>query len=111
MLSSVLRSRRAIDVNIAIVRAFLRLRRLLNSHADLARRVEALEAKYDGQFASVFRAIRQLMDPPAAPRRRIGFIGEFPKGAPARRVSHPRPARREVIGPAGRRKLPARCGS
>ena len=110
MLSSVLRSRRAIDVNIAIVRAFVRLRRLLNSHADLARRVEALEAKYDGQFASVFRAIRQLMDPPAAPRR-IGFTAEFPKGAPARRVSHPRPARREVIGPAGRRKLPARCGS
>lgn len=73
MLSSVLRSSRAIAANIEIMRAFVRLRRVLASHADLARRLTALERKYDGQFAGVFRAIRDLMAPDAAARRRIGF--------------------------------------
>jgi hypothetical protein len=73
MLSSVLRSATAICVNIEIMRAFVRLRRLLNGHADLARKLEALERKYDGQFAAVFEAIRRLMDPTQEPHRRIGF--------------------------------------
>jgi hypothetical protein len=73
MLSSVLRSRRAIQVNIAIMDTFVRLRQLLTSHADLARKLEALEKKYDAQFKVVFDAIRQLMAPPTSPRRRIGF--------------------------------------
>jgi hypothetical protein len=64
MLSSVLRSKRAIQVNIEIMRAFVRLRRLFASHADLARKLEALEKKYDAQFKVVFDAIRQLMTPP-----------------------------------------------
>jgi len=64
MLSSVLRSKRAVQVNISIMRAFVRLRELLLSHADLARKLEALEKKYDGQFRLVFDAIRQLMEPP-----------------------------------------------
>jgi hypothetical protein len=73
MLSSVLHSPRAIAVNIEIMRAFIRLRRMLASHADLARKLEALEKKYDTQFKVVFDAIRKLMTPPEPKRRRIGF--------------------------------------
>jgi hypothetical protein len=74
MLSSVLHSNRAIDVNIAIMRTFVRLRRLLLSHRQLARRFDQLENKYDSQFKIVFEAIRQLMSlPPGPPKRRIGF--------------------------------------
>jgi hypothetical protein len=73
MLSSVLRSQRAVQVNIEIMRAFVRLRQIMTSHADLARKLESLERKYDAQFKSVFDAIRQLMAPPRPRRRRIGF--------------------------------------
>jgi len=78
MLSSVLRSPRAVRVNIEIMRAFVRLRRLLATHADLARKLDALERKYDAQFKVVFEAIRQLMAPPDKPKRRIGFHREEP---------------------------------
>jgi hypothetical protein len=75
MLSSILRSKRAVMVNIEIMRAFVQLRRILATHADLARKLAALERKYDAQFKSVFDAIRALMTPPTAkPRRRIGFV-------------------------------------
>jgi len=73
MLSSVLRSPRAVRVNIEIMRAFVRLRELLQADADLARKIAALEQRYDGQFRVVFEAIRQLMQEPVPPRRRIGF--------------------------------------
>ena len=74
MLSSVLRSNRAVLVNIEIMRAFVRLRHILSSHADLARKLRELERKYDAQFQSVFEAIRQLMEPrPDSARERIGF--------------------------------------
>ena len=74
MLSSVLRSDRAVKVNIAIMRAFVRLRQLLATHEDLARKLEAMEKKYDAQFKVVFDAIRELMKPPPEdPKRRIGF--------------------------------------
>ena len=75
MLSSVLKSERAIGVNIAIMRAFVRLREILASHKDLARQLKELEKKYDSQFSVVFDAIRQLMTPPtpAEKKRRIGF--------------------------------------
>ena len=74
MLSSVLRSPRAVAVNIEIIRAFVRLRQMLLSHADLARKVDALEKKYDSQFKVVFDALRQLMQPPEEkPKRPIGF--------------------------------------
>jgi hypothetical protein len=73
MLSSVLRSERAVAVNIEIMRAFVRLREMLASHADLARRLDELEKKYDKQFAVVFDAIRQLMAPPKEQRREIGY--------------------------------------
>jgi len=72
MLSSVLRSRRAVQVNIEIMRTFVRLREMIASHKDLARRLNELEKKYDGQFKVVFDAIRQLMEPPDS-KRRIGF--------------------------------------
>ena len=73
MLSSVLRSQRAVRVNIEIMRAFVRLRELLSSHADLARRLDDLEKKYDQQFAAVFDAIRQLMTPPSQEPREMGY--------------------------------------
>ena len=73
MLSSVLRSPKAIQVNIEIMRAFVRLREMLASHKDLARKLEDLEKKYDKQFAVVFTAIHQLMQPP--PVKTKGHIG------------------------------------
>jgi hypothetical protein len=79
MLSSILRSKRAIQVNIEIMRAFVRLRRILASHADLARKLDSLEKKYDTQFKVVFDAIRELMKPPETKKRPIGFLVEEPK--------------------------------
>ncbi len=76
MLSTVLNSERAIQVNIEIMRAFVRLRQLLVSNDQLARKLEALEKKYDGQFKVVFEAIRQLMAPPEPKKRKIGFLVE-----------------------------------
>lgn len=77
MLSSVLRSPRAVEVNIAIMRTFVQLRRLMDANHDLARKIEALENRYDEQFAIVFDAIRQLIAEDEAirsePQRRIGF--------------------------------------
>ena len=74
MLSTVLNSERAIHVNIEIMRAFVRLRQMLASNAQLARKLEALEKKYDAQFKVVFDAIRQLMTPPEPNKRKIGFL-------------------------------------
>ncbi len=73
MLSGVLHSRRAIQVNIEIVRAFVRLRRILASHIQLARKLDSLEKKYDSQFKVVFEAIRELMMPSRATGGAIGF--------------------------------------
>lgn len=77
MLSSVLRSQRAVEVNIAIMRTFVQLRRLMDSNRDLARKIQAMEKKYDEQFAVVFNAIKQLIAEDEArkaqPKRRIGF--------------------------------------
>ena len=73
MLSSVLRSRRAIEVNIAIMRTFVKLRQMLASNEELARKLAALEKKYDAQFRVVFDAIRELMSPQVPGRKPIGF--------------------------------------
>ncbi len=73
MLSSVLNSRRAIAVNIEIMRTFVRLRVLLAEHAELLQKLDDLEKRYDKQFAIVFDAIRELMEPPTKDQRRIGF--------------------------------------
>jgi hypothetical protein len=80
MLSSVLRSKRAVHVNIEIMRAFVRLRQILAAHKELELKLEEMEMKYDEQFQVVFEAIRQLMTPPDPPRKRIGFEA---KEAPA----------------------------
>lgn len=79
--SSVLRSERAVTVNVEIMRAFVRLRQLLETNAELAKRLDDLESKYDQQFAVVFQAIRELMQPPPPPKRKValGF------GAPDRK--------------------------
>lgn len=75
MLSSVLKSDRAVQVNVEIMRAFVRLRGLVARDQELSRRLDALESRYDRQFKAVFDAIRELMTPPPpAPKRRIGFV-------------------------------------
>ena len=74
MLSSVLNSERAINVNIEIMRAFVRLRQMIASHAELRRKLDDLETKYDAQFRIVFDAIRELIAPPKSKaKQRIGF--------------------------------------
>lgn len=73
MLSSVLRSERAIEVNIAIMRTFVRLREIISSHKDLREKLEKLEEKYDKQFRIVFEAIKKLIDEPKRKERQIGF--------------------------------------
>ena len=73
MLSSVLRGKRAVQVNIEIMRAFVRLRELMLTHRDLAAKLRELEQKYDSQFRLVFEAIRELMEPAPTEKERIGF--------------------------------------
>lgn len=77
MLSTVLRSKLAIAVNIEIMRAFVKLRQFLASNTELARRLDELESKYDKQFKIVFDAIRQLMAKPVTDRKQIGFRLRF----------------------------------
>jgi hypothetical protein len=86
MLSSVLQSTRAVQVNIEIMRAFVRLRQMLASNAELASKLDALEKKYDAQFKIVFDAIRQLMEPPEKPRKKIGFEVKEPEAKYEKRV-------------------------
>lgn len=85
MLSSVLTSPRAIQVNLAIMRTFVQLRQMLATHTDLARKLEALERKYDQQFRAVFDAIRELMSDKKVPRREIGFHTGMPAAKRAKR--------------------------
>ena len=91
MLSSVLRSDRAIEVNIAIMRAFVQLREMLASNAALARKLKRMEKKYDEQFKIVFEAIHQLMMPPEKQRKKIGF--EVKEG----RIAYGRQKKQETI--------------
>lgn len=76
MLSSVLRSDKAINVNIEIMRAFVTIRKLALSHADLLTRIDAIEEKYDEQFKEVFKALRYLIEPPQRERRKIGYLSD-----------------------------------
>src|SRR5260221_383347 len=79
MLANVLNSPRAVEVSLQIVRSFVRIREMLSSHKDLARKLEEMEMKYDRQFKSVFEAIRQLISPPEKPKRQIGFRVDEPR--------------------------------
>ena len=81
MLSSVLRSERAIEANIAIMRAFVQLREMLASNNEFARKLKQMEKKYDEQFKVVFEMISQLMTPPEKPRKKIGFMVKEKKAA------------------------------
>jgi len=81
MLSSVLNSERAIQVNILVMRTFVRLRQMLAGNAELASKLAQLESRYDKKFAVVFEAIRQLMAPPVPPRKKIGFHVKEPRAA------------------------------
>ena len=74
MLSGVLRSERAVRVNVQVVRAFIRMRNVIAAQCELSLRLDELETRYDSQFSVVFDAIRQLMLPPAPPRNPIGFV-------------------------------------
>jgi hypothetical protein len=74
MLSSILNSERAIDVNINIMRAFVKLRDMVASNKELAKKLNELEKKYDAQFRIVFDAIREIITTPEKPKRRIGFL-------------------------------------
>jgi phage regulator Rha-like protein len=85
MLSSVLNSRRAVEVNVLIMRAFVRLRQMTASHKDLLVKIEEMERRYDAQFKVVFEAIRQMMAPPAAPQKKIGFQIKEKRAAYGRR--------------------------
>ena len=88
MLSTVLNSERAIDVNIAIIRTFVKLRQMLDSHAQLAKKLAELEAKYDGQFRVVFEALNELMAAPEPRRKQIGFnVNEPGTGYKAKRAA------------------------
>ena len=73
MAANVLNSPVAVEASVAVIRAFIRLRQMLSSHVELARKLAVLEKKYDTQFKVVFDAIRQLMEPPPVKRRSIGF--------------------------------------
>ena len=77
MLSGILRSRRAVLVNIAIMRAFVRIRRLLATHVEVSRKLKELEGrvdKHDTEIRKIFEAIQQMIAPPDSPKRKIGFI-------------------------------------
>lgn len=80
MAANVLNSPQAVEASVQVVRAFVKLRQLLASNADLARKVEALEKKYDANFKVVFDAIKKLMLPTATPRKKIGFVETKKKG-------------------------------
>lgn len=82
MLANVLNSERAAQTSVQVVRAFVRLRQMLASNAELSRKLAALENKYDAQFKVVFDAIRQLMSPPAKPKREIGFHVKYDDDKP-----------------------------
>jgi hypothetical protein len=93
MLSSVLRSSRAVRVNIGIMRAFVRLRQMLQTNAELARKLALLERKCDTRFKAVFEAIRELMAPPVRPKRTIGFAPAGPHAGPQASARHRRSSR------------------
>lgn len=94
MLSSVLNSQRAIEVNIAIMRAFVQLRKMVSSHKDLKKKLAAIEKKYDEQFAIVFEAIKQLLEEDEKPKRKIGYVKE--RKTPYRKKPTEKPAPKKL---------------
>jgi phage regulator Rha-like protein len=87
MLSSVLRSSRAVQVNVAIMRTFVRLREMLKTHEELRRKIDAMEKRYDARFQAVFEAIRQMLETPIPARKPIGFHARFDFSAKSGKVA------------------------
>jgi len=102
MVASLLNTPIAIEVSIFVVRAFIRLREIYESHADLARKLDALEKKYDAQFSAVFDAIRQLMAPPKPKKNQIGFHWEKEPAKRKKVAAKKKPAKKPV--PAKKKK-------
>jgi hypothetical protein len=92
MLSSVLRSKRAVQVNIQIMRAFTQLRKMLSTHEDLKRKIESMEKKYDEQFQIVFEAIKQLIETDEKPKKKIGFTVKEKQKAYVKRAKKKKPS-------------------
>ncbi|OEU65337.1 MAG: hypothetical protein BA867_10950 [Desulfobacterales bacterium S5133MH16] len=92
MLSSVLRSKRAVQVNIQIMRAFTQLRKMLSTHEDLKRKIESMEKKYDEQFQIVFEAIKQLIETDEKPKKKIGFTVKEKQKAYLKRAKKKKPS-------------------
>jgi phage regulator Rha-like protein len=92
MLSSVLRSKRAVQVNIEIMRSFVKLREMLAAHKELDRKLTELERKYDDQFKIVFEAIHQLMAPPDKPKKEIGYTVKEKQKAYSKKAKNKRPS-------------------
>jgi len=90
MLSSVLRSGRAVQVNIAIMRAFVQLRAMVATHEDLRRKIDDMEKRYDAKFHAVFATLRQMLETPVPPKRQIGFHAraEASRGVGGKRNLH-----------------------
>ena len=88
MLSSVLRSKRAVQVNIEIMRAFIKLRQMYISHEDLKREIAAMERKYDENFQIVFEALKQLIEADEKPKRKIGYVKEKQAGYGKKRTKN-----------------------
>ena len=87
MLSSVLNSERAIQVNIQIMRAFTKIREMLQTHKELWRKIEEMEQKYDQQFRVVFKALKELLEPPEKPKQKIGFRPQWVKFTRTRKAA------------------------
>jgi phage regulator Rha-like protein len=86
MLSSVLRSKRAVQVNIAIMRTFVKLRRILEDNALLRRKIESMERKYDEQFQQVFAVLKYMITEEAKPKQPFGFHSKAPKDKPEKKI-------------------------
>ena len=91
MLSSVLKSPKAVQVNIQIMRAFINLRKMLSTHEELKKKIEEMEGKYDRQFQIVFEAIRQLLETEAKPKKQIGFMVKEERAAYGKRAARKKP--------------------
>ena len=89
MLSSVLRSQRAVQVNVAIMRTFVRLREMLATHEDLRRKIDAMEKRYDARFQAVFDTIPQMLETPNPMKKAIGFHATFVSAAKSTKTHSP----------------------
>ena len=110
MLSNVLRSKRAVQVNIQIMRAFTQLRKMLSTHEDLKRKIESMEKKYDEQFQIVFEAIKQLIETDEKPKKKIGFTVKEKQKAYVKRAKKKKPSTDGSFTPKAKKIWEAMAG-